>query len=116
MDVKQLSIDLVVVLLIPALVVGIYLGYFRSSTSEDVAETAALSEREKNVQMVKEALGILDRVKFAEYQKSVFASPVFTSLEDQTIPVVDEERGRDNPFIAPAGEPVTPIVLPVKKK
>jgi hypothetical protein len=49
-----------------------------------------------------EVLSLADQLEGVEINKTIFSSPIFTSLVDVSVPVVEEPKGRNNPF-APIG-------------
>jgi len=60
-----------------------------------VARSAQVSA---NFQAGKEILALLVDLKSIRLDGSLFADPVFQSLEDFSIPIEPEPRGRTNPF------------------
>jgi hypothetical protein len=96
---KQMLVDISVVLAIPVLVVLAYFYIWKTDGSDGaIAPSTPGNELLARGAKVKEALNIIRKVHF---DGSIFKDPMFDQMEDQTVTVVDEAVGRDNPFILP---------------
>jgi hypothetical protein len=94
MNIRSLTIQLGVVLGIPAFIIG---GYYLLR-AEDVPQQDSRANLIEKVTKVREALATIERLKF---NNALFDMPAFYLLEDQTVPVVQEESGKENPFSIP---------------
>lgn len=116
MNYRSIAIQLAIVLGIPVGILAAYWFMFRVPEPEDpqAAEKAVLV---KNGAKVREALATIGRLRFDD---SLFSMPAFASLEDQTVPIQEEELGRENPFVPADGflHPVassTPAIPPSQR-
>jgi len=89
---QKFTVVLVVLLILGAI------GYFVYSGAEaEIVEPAELSGQPVYGQDI---LVLANKINSISIDKSIFTSPLFTSLIDLNIPVVVEPKGRINPFAA----------------
>lgn len=93
---RSLLIQLSVVLGIPLVVIGGW--YFIIRGGADEPESASRAEVIENGAKVREALAIIDRLRFDD---TLFAIPAFATLEDQTVRIDEVPLGKQNPFVVP---------------
>lgn len=93
---RSLLIQLLIVFGIPLAIIGGWYFIPRGDTQE--AESSSRAEVIKNGTKVREALAIIDRLRFDE---TLFSIPAFATLEDQTVPIDDAPLGKPNPFVLP---------------
>ena len=92
---KHILIDIAVVVLIPASVFFLY-DYFRGGTEPDmVSEKPGGGFSEEGAHLAV----LLRELKALHIDTSLFASPAYISLQDFTLPVPPELKGRPVPFI-----------------
>ena len=94
-NIKSLLVQLAIVFGLPAAIVGGY-WYVRMSPQDEL--DLARKEIEERSAKVQEALVIISQLQFDD---SLFKIPAFNTLEDQTVPIVDEPLGKPNPFTLP---------------
>ncbi len=84
---------------IVCLLVLAFLGYrlYTAPASEEVASVNFTTEAASQ-----DILTLVEKLEAISIDKSVFSSPIFTSLVDFTVPLLPEAQGRSNPF-APIG-------------
>ncbi len=104
MHMRSILTQLAVVFGVPVMILGVYWFALRDGVSEEPPVRSDLVDKATKV---REALAIVGRLKF---DGKLFDMPAFSTLEDQSVPIVEEEVGRPNPFVPPLQfRPVTPL-------
>ncbi|HRH26466.1 MAG TPA: hypothetical protein PLF31_03305 [Candidatus Paceibacterota bacterium] len=92
-------------------VIVLFAGGFFAYTEFFVAEPAVLSVEELGDDFVgKDVIIELEKIRNVNFSNTLFSDPAYQSLVDGTIHIVDEPKGRPNPF-APIGAGVQSVVI-----
>ncbi len=92
--------------LIVAVVVILALGYVAFTT---LTGEVSLEEGDSIVSPQGEEILILaDKLESINIDTDLFSSPLFTSLVDISVPIIEEPKGRPNPFAPIGNDTVSP--------
>ena len=90
------SIQKTIVILVAVLLV-VYIGYGLVTSTPDASAVDPNADTSSQ-----DILSLVDRLSKISIDQSVFSSPTFTSLVDFSVGIINEDKGRPNPF-APIG-------------
>lgn len=91
--------------IIASLVIIAGLGYvaFSTLTAEVPVDTNVIAAPIEG----EEILILADKLNAVDIKTSIFESPIFTSLIDISIPIIEESKGRVNPFSQIGNDSIT---------
>jgi len=95
----------VLIVVILALAFFLYAHFFTgqsTDTSNLASDNATASSTETTTPEEQQFLALLLKIQHITINQSIFSDPVFLSLQDDGLPILDQPQGRPNPF-APIG-------------
>ncbi|HEY4478880.1 MAG TPA: hypothetical protein VI981_00785 [Candidatus Paceibacterota bacterium] len=97
--------NLKTILILVAILAIAGLGYKFLIVNNRIPSIAAVSTTDVTDQTAREVVTMLEKLRTLKLDKSIFTNEMFLSLEDFNVQVIDEERGRQNPFMPFEPEP-----------
>lgn len=96
MSEKTKNITIVVVLVIAVFIV--YSVTFKGDGPADLLISQSVSDVDAESTVVREFLALLNTLNNLSLDTSIFQDPIFNSLRDESVQLIDQPRGRRNPF------------------
>jgi hypothetical protein len=99
----------VIAVVIIVLVFFAYSHFFQgSSQSTSLTSDSSASSTNPDAAAEQQFLTLLLKIQNITINQSIFSDPVFLSLQDDSLPVVDQPQGRTNPFAPIGNDAVSP--------
>lgn len=113
MDNSKNIITVVIIVVVSALIVGLFIFYGGSNSDVQSGLRVDLPNGANNQPILsRELLAALASVKDLKLDPAFFKDTAFASLRDYSKDIQDEEKGRDNPFLPVTSTVGTPAVTP----
>lgn len=78
---------------------GVSYFYFTGTPKDDTALSVVGSETDSEAAIVgSRVLALLNQITSLKIDTALFQSPMYTSLVDHTVPIYEQNVGKDNPF------------------
>ena len=89
------------IIIIIVLVIAVFIAYsvlFKKDKGADLLISQSVSGVDAESTVVREFLALLNTLNNLSLDTSIFRDSVFNSLRDESVQLIDEPRGRRNPF------------------